>query len=386
MKIFYLSQVNLLHSYSGTIHIKEITGNFVEKGHEVWLFSQAAGDFKQDEERFHPVNVGEFRPSGIFRYLIYQIKLILKAIPAVKRFRPDVFYVRSEGAMFAHIVLKRLFGIPYYLELNSWPFRDIGKVRTVSPGVLKILGILFKTSVKESAGIIAVTGEITRRLREEYGLDGRVHTVANGANTGLFRPSGGSAVRKSLGLSPQDFVIGYVAYFQYYNDVEMVIRAVPVLKERIAGLKVLLTGGWAQEERRERVLDLINRIAPGDVLMTGEVPYEKVPEYIAASDICAAVFNTDVGDGSVMKAYEYLASGKRCIGSDISSLEFIKRKKAGLLVPVSDLNGFCGAVCRLYYDRHNQPVYSDILSRFISENHSWPVVADRIIDIMQTAK
>jgi glycosyltransferase involved in cell wall biosynthesis len=382
VKIFYLSQIDLKRHYSGSVHVNEIVRAFAAAGHSVLVFAQRGDGSEQPQPRVRVSELGTI-VGGSVSYLRYQCRLLLKTLYLGIRQRPDLLYVRSECAMFAHVIASKLLRIPYFLELNSWPFRDLEKVREVSSAMRWFVTRIVGCSIRNAKGVVCVTPEIAARLRKRYRRDHGVIVAENGVNVRLFKPASGEWARKRLGLRDTDFVVGMVAYFQYYNDVEIAIRATEALQARMPNAKLLLVGGWAQEERRGEVDKLISQIEGGMAVLTGEVPYPEVPSYIASFDLALALFNTDVGDGSVMKAHEYLACSKAVIGSDMGSMRFLEQTGTGVIVPIGDLEALVDAVECLAADRQRVEKMGAKGCHYVAENRSWDMVADRILSSIE---
>ncbi len=377
MKIFYFSQVDLNKNYSGAVHVKEVVNAFVGLNNDVWLFAQTA-DLKMEQKgRLQIKDLGKVS-GGTISYFFFQWKLLFSALYLAIRVKPDVFYVRSESAMFAHIIVSKVLGIPYFLELNNWPFRDFENVRAVSPLIRGVITNIIGRSIRGSRGIICVTKTIGHKLREMYKLTEGIFDVENGVNIYQFQSLMAKDTREMLGLNQNNFILGFVAYYQYYNDAELAVRAVAQLKETIPEIKLILVGGWAQKEHRDRIEILISEIARDSVVLTGEVPYYDMPKYISCFDVSLALFNTDVGDGSVMKVYEYLSCSKPVIGSEISSLEFLVKEKLGVTVPIGDADALINQIQSFGI---NKKVLDEMGLRgrqYVINNRSWKIVVEKI--------
>ncbi len=377
MKIFYLSQVDLNKHYSGSVHVKEVVKEIIGLNNEVWLFAQAADPIMEQKGRLQIKALGKVR-GGTKAYFFFQWKLLVSAFFMAIKVRPDFFYVRSESAMFAHIIISKILGVPYFLELNNWPFRDFENVRNVPSLVRKIVTSIIGWSINGSRGIVCVTEKIGHKIREKYKRAEGVFDVENGVNTDLFKPVSAKSTRIKLGLEKTDYVLGFVAYYQYYNDAEIAVRAVSQLKNTIPGIKLVLVGGWAQKEHRDKIEILISEIAQDSVILTGEVSYNDMPEYIACFDVSLALFNTDVGDGSVMKVYEYLSCSKPVIGSEISSLEFLVKEKLGVTVPIGDAEALINQIQSFGIDKMVLDEMGLRGRRYVINNRSWKIVVEKI--------
>lgn len=380
MKCFYLSQVDLTKNYSGAVHVQESVLGMMQNGLSVTLFCQRSALSSTRGPRPHFENVGSMSGS-LFGYLGYQMRLLRRVVALALRERPNFFYVRSEAAMFAHLVASFLSGVPYLLELNSWPYRDYDKVRHVGRLMKIMTRWILSKSIKRSRAVICVTSELACRVRETFHPRGEVVVLENGVNTDLFYPVTNEGPRAHLGLGKNDFVLGYVAYFQYYNDAEIVMHALPALMERIPNLKVVLVGGWAQAAYLGRIEGLLSDKVRSAVQIMGEVPYEQVPMYINAFDLGLATFNSDVGDGSVMKVYEYLACGKPILGSRLGSLAFLEEIGAGKLVGIGSVNEFTRAVLELSLQPSELSRMGSKGLEYVADGHSWTAVNKRLVDV-----
>ena len=88
-------------------------------------------------------------------------------------------------------------------------------------------------------------------------------------------------------------------------------------------------------------------------IFTEAVPYEDVPKYINASDVCIAPFITarymKIGL-SPLKIYEYMACKNPIVPSRISNLGFIKQNNAGILVESENPKKLANAIIKLLKD------------------------------------
>jgi glycosyltransferase involved in cell wall biosynthesis len=112
------------------------------------------------------------------------------------------------------------------------------------------------------------------------------------------------------------------------------------------------------------------------------VPYDRVPVYINASDVCAAPFilarNAKIGL-SPLKLYEYMACGKPVVASDISGVaDALEASKGGLPVPSENPEALAEAISKLL---ENPELRADMGSKglsYVTENYSWYSVAKQV--------
>jgi glycosyltransferase involved in cell wall biosynthesis len=160
----------------------------------------------------------------------------------------------------------------------------------------------------------SVTGT-TAQIKEKYAIpDAKFHLVPNGVDTALFRKIE-STVRRDLGLE-DSFVLGYVGVLREWVDFTSIYQA---LKE-LQNFRLLIVGqeGYFQENK-----NMVQKLGIEDkVIFTGNVPYERVPDYIAAMDVCLIPFkNNEITQNAIpLKLFEYIACEKPVISSDLSGI------------------------------------------------------------------
>jgi glycosyltransferase involved in cell wall biosynthesis len=136
-------------------------------------------------------------------------------------------------------------------------------------------------------------------------------------NTDLFRQVK-SSVRTDLGLD-NFVVLGYVGVLREWVDLKPVYQ---LLRESDI-FRLLVVG---QEGLFFFHMALANEFSVKDkVIFTGNIPYNKVPEYIAAMDFCLIPFkNNDISQNSApLKLFEYMACGKPVISSRLKGVQKI---------------------------------------------------------------
>ena len=171
----------------------------------------------------------------------------------------------------------------------------------------------------------AVVGQLERRLIEAVDLLIVTHPAllearAEGAHRTAVVPNGVDAEYLARAADPdlpvagavaslKHPVIGYLGGINYWIDTPLLAR---IAREH-PDWTVVLVGPAALMADLEPLRGLPN------VVMTGRVPYEDIPRYVKAFDVCV---NPYVLDGvaehcSPLKLYEYIASGKPVVSVDM---------------------------------------------------------------------
>ena len=158
--------------------------------------------------------------------------------------------------------------------------------------------------------IIAETDELKVMLAAERGVTPAcIEVVGLGVDHELFRPLDQASSRNELGIQPGAFVLLYVGGMDTYHDMGPVIDAlarisVPLLELHLVG-DGEFRGKYEARAKHARV----------PIRFHGQVSHEKVPEFIAAADLClapyrVAAFPNEAVSFSTLKIPEYMACGR----------------------------------------------------------------------------
>lgn len=220
------------------------------------------------------------------------------ALARARAFRPDVIYERGSsygtGAM-----LSAALGIPMITMVLD---------EHVS-----------RLSLRRAARVIATdVGVVPPRHRA------KAVRVSWGANVERFHPEiDGAGVRARYGLEDQ-CVVGYAGTFRAWHGLPSLIDAAARLRGR--DLRFLLVGDGPERPAIERKIadaGLAERF-----VLTGQIPYEAMPEHLAAMDVVAAPFDPDGHDLSrtrgftldPLKVFESVAMARPTITVDAANI------------------------------------------------------------------
>jgi glycosyltransferase involved in cell wall biosynthesis len=175
--------------------------------------------------------------------------------------------------------------------------------------------ILEKQTIRNSIKVIA----INKKLRE-YAINLGANpesTIVIGAGIDLdtFNPTiDGSAIRSAYAIRQDDIVLFFMGWLYHFSGLKEVSLELARSRDRYRNLKIIIVGDGdaladLQQIREENHLE-------SNLILTGKQPYEKIPEYIAASDICILPADPKekiMQDIVPIKMYEYMAIGKPII-------------------------------------------------------------------------
>lgn len=123
----------------------------------------------------------------------------------------------------------------------------------------------------------------------------------------------GDLIRNQYNIKKDDYLLFFMGWLYKFSGLKEVCLEVHKLNN--PNIKLMIVGeGEAYEElkRFQNKYHLEN-----EIILTGQQPFENIPEFLAASDICLlpSYYNETMRDIIPGKVYEYMAAGKPVIST-----------------------------------------------------------------------
>jgi glycosyltransferase involved in cell wall biosynthesis len=365
------------------VHILELLGN-LKKYSDVVLFApgQKSVNRALSGVKYVPVIDNKYlvQPSYEFMLSFYLLYSCIKN-------RPDVLYLRQNSFPFFPIILCKVLKIPSVVEVNGLVLDEL-KVNNSKSFAYRIFSYLAlrseKLNYRYCNRIVSVTDKLRDELVSLYAVsEDKIFVINNGANTDLFKPLDREQVKAELGLERSKTYVCFVGHLAAWQGVEFLIHASPLILDKCPDVRFLVVGDGAMKNKLLKItseLGLLDKF-----IFTGRVPYESVPLYINAADICVAPFikgrNSKIGL-SALKTYEYLACGKPIVASSIPGVkDLIELSGGGISVSPEDPEELAVAVIKLILNENARALMGEKGRKYVVENHSWNGVARKILDM-----
>ncbi len=383
-KIFLVYYSSFTTKSGSNIHILELLRN-LKKYTDVVLFApgQKGVDHSFSGIKYVPVIDNKYlvQPSYEFMLSFY---LLYSCITN----RPEILYLRQNSFPFFPIALCKILKIPSIVEVNGLVMDEL-KVNPDSKSfAYRVFSYLALRSERFNYRycdrIVSVTDKLRDELVRLYSVPAeKVLVINNGANTDLFKPMDQKQARSKLGLNDSKKYVCFVGHLAAWQGVEFLIYSAPFILEKFPDVRFLVVGDGVM---RDKLLKIASEMGLSDKFtFTGRVPYENVPVYINAADVCVAPFilarNSKIGL-SALKTYEYLACGKPIVASSIPGVkDLIDLSGGGISVPPENPGELANAVVKLISDQKTCNAMGEQGRKYVVENHSWDGVARKILDI-----
>lgn len=296
---------------AGSIHMQRWAAFFADRGHEVHIVTDTEG--RAEGCRVH--RVGDFLPSVSVRLLsaMYQIRAKAQAMQRiVRRIRPDLLhghYATNYGFLAALTRHRPLIQTVHGSDILVDPDRSSEER-------------FFVTYALRRADLItAPAHHMVVRLRE-LGVVRRTVMLQYGVDTDAFCPPADESLR-----SP--FRVVSTRHLDWKYNVELLIRAVPLVRSEIPRARFVLVGDGPDREPLRRLAD---ELSVGDALCwAGKVSYDRMPEVLRSSTVYVS---TSLTDGSSLSVLEAMGCGVFPVVTDIpANREWIADGENGFLVP-----------------------------------------------------
>ena len=383
MKIFYFvywHDKRFKEKVGGPVKVFELCDNLKKLGHDVFLFIPDIGfPEKQTKARVFAVPLLDL---PVIRFLSFQILSQFKALTIIASTgKPAFFLVRIMWSFAPHLLAK-LLQIPIFLEINDSPFRAYAM--TASPLKRNLIHCIDRITYRLSDHLFPVTQKIANDLHQQEGVPvGNITVLPSGTNTDLFRPLDRKACCKELGLPEGFLYIGFVGTFFRYQGIDALIACAPDLIAKNQKVRFLMVGDGPMRSEWET---LIHTAQLDDYfILTGFLPYNRVPVYCGVMDICVAPLRTEAGESSAVKIFDYLACGKPVVMSDIGgSADPFLKSGAALAFPAENSEALADALASLIENEGLRVAMGDKGREFILSGFSRTKIALKVEEIALT--
>ena len=265
--------------------------------------------------------------NQINEYFGEEIKNLLEMNPA------DIVHIHDFQLLFAYRYVPR--GTPLILTWHIPFIKNMAK--PIKEFLVKHLNeydkIIFSSQEYIDAAIKAGVHEEKIEL---------IHPIAN---TNLFRvlDINKEQVRKKFKLPEKAKIILSVQRVDPKSGHEQLIRALPLVKKKIPNVKLVFVGGQSlsnklskdRAELQEQITALIKDLKlEKDVIFTGTIDYNKLPEVYNACDVNALCSKNE---GFGLAVTEGMACGLPVIGTNVGGIPLqVKNGKNGFLAMPGD--------------------------------------------------
>jgi glycosyltransferase involved in cell wall biosynthesis len=311
---------------------------------------------------------------------------------AMGRVRQDIIFTRDLGLAAILVRLPRLVRGPVVYEAHTIAADEaaarhemLSGASEASPSKLRRLAARDAAVWRLADGYVTITNGLETELERRFGPREKVAVVPDGVRlqppASSFQPPASSFQPPASSLRPgsgSGFTIGYAGHLYPWKGVDLIIEAVTALEDT----RALIIGGHEQEPDLQRVKDFAAQLdCASRVTFTGLVPPPQVAGRLRETDVlvlpnpASAVSHAFT---SPLKLFEYMASGRPIVASDLPSIrEVLVHERNALLVPPGNPQALTAAIRRLKDDRDLGAALAARARDDVSE-YTWEKRAERL--------
>jgi len=366
-------------------HIRGVVGGFESRGCAVELLTPAPiAGFKDDRLHLIPAPEAD-RLSVELPHLAYNDTLLSRAVELLPERGVDLVYQRHALGCHAGASAAEALALPLVLEFNGsevWIARHWGAARRQ----LELFEEIERRTLQAADLIVAVSAALKDPLLALGVPEQRILINPNGVDTDRFDPDRlqqeRGRIRRRLGVGADQLLAGFVGTFGPWHGAEVLAEAIGNV-EASSPTRFLFIGDGPRRRQAEAILDRNGRA--DRVTFTGMVGFDETPGLLAACDLCLSphVPNPDGSPffGSPTKLFEYMASGRPVIASELGQIgEVLRHDRTAWLVPPGDPGSLAQAIVEL----ERRPELRERLGREARRDaeraHSWAAHVDRILE------
>ncbi|MBP2702464.1 glycosyltransferase family 4 protein [Microbispora sp. RL4-1S] len=252
------------------------------------------------------------------------------------------------------------------------------------PGARRLL-----RRIGEGADVVTYLGDYTYRSLAPLIPPGKLVRLAPGVDTAAFRRgAGGDAVRASLGLGTRPVAV-CVSRLVPRKGQDALLRAWPLVLRRVPDAVLLLVGGGPERRALERTAAA--RRLRDSVVITGSVPWARLPAYYDAGDVFAMPCRSRLGgldaEGLGIVYLEASATGLPVVaGASGGAGDAVREGETGLVVDGTSTAAVADAVAGLLSDPGRARAMGERGRAWIEEEWRWELVSDRFGELLTGAE
>ncbi|MCG8607640.1 glycosyltransferase family 4 protein [bacterium] len=390
MKIVYLNYLydSQQDSVGASVHVREFVNAVRAYGHEIKSYNLNPAYASPNGELRAQSRLRQLLKKKFRRYVAQVIQLFRNIPLFAREWRllaaeePDVLLIRYNTLNFSAILAAKIKRIPVVLEVNS-PHAFERKRLVNDIWHIPCVPFLVELMVMKLADRIITVSDILKSYYLERNIAAdKISVAANGVDIERFSPQ---VLPKPIFEKYQladKVVLGFIGSFHYWHGLENLRRLIELTTSKFENVVYLLVGdGPLKNQLTEFVKE---SGLSEEVILTGYVPHEEVPNYLAAMNVVLAPYPaSDFFYFSPLKIFEYMSAGKPVLASRLGQIaEMIEHGENGLLYEPDNLTDFFESAAALIGDESLRARLGKNARATILQGYTWEANAKRIVGVM----
>ncbi len=367
LKLLYIANALFPQNVANRIQIMNMCEAFSKNNINLTLLAFESKEFKSKKHLFKYYNIKKefdlilLKPFR--RYILRDLKLFFNFLKLQKKF--NFIFTR---ALVPALSIKTFFK-------NKFVVYELHEIRKS-----KIWKSLFKLMFKKIDKLIVISNGLRKELIEKNFDVNKIIVLPDGVSLEKFKLKiTKKEARKKLKLPLNKKIVMYVGGLQKWKGIDTLIEAFNKLKNKEVVL--FIVGGTKKE------IEKYKRKAKENIYFIEFQKQEKVPFYLKAADILilpnSAIEEISKSYTSPLKLFEYMASKRPIIGSDLPSIREIVSEKDILFFKPDNSEDLALKIKKL---ASNKKLQTKLIKNAYEKvkKYSWEKRAKKIVSIFKS--
>jgi glycosyltransferase involved in cell wall biosynthesis len=337
-KITYISNSTIPSLDANSIQVLKMCQAFIHEGFNVTLLaprrividSLKNVDLLEHYGINYPINIDWLPVTPLLNEYDYSVK----SLRYILKSECDLVYTRSLGGA----LLTGLFGLPVIYEAHDFP---------IKPAKLRVLKYLFST--KGFIGIVAISNSLKLKFVESFEInENKILVEPDCVDLERFdNLLNLEESKKLLKINPHTITVGYAGHLYKGRGVDIIYS----LAKEFRNLTFLIIGGkselvnqWKKIAEEENVTNII---------FFGFIQNAFLPTYLSACDVLLMPYQRKVESAkggntvnwmSPMKMFEYMATKRLIVASDLPAIREVLNEQNSILCDPDNFHCWVNAI------------------------------------------
>jgi glycosyltransferase involved in cell wall biosynthesis len=320
MKICYIAE-------AASIHTQRWVKYFSDKGYEVNVISfSPVGDGDIGNAKLYVLKSFPFQ-IWVISFTINLLLHIIQIKQLVKKIKPDVVdghFITNNGFLAACTGF-------HPLIITAW-----GSDVLIYPKHSFLSRIRAWYAIKK-AEIVICDSDIVKEGLIKLGTNpGKIRRILNGVDTQLFNPQQRTEKLRDIFGASQGSVVICIRNLKPIYNIEMLLRAIPIILEQVPGTRFVIGGDG---EQRNYLKDLASKLGIlRNVMFIGFIQHNQLSSYLASSEIYVS---TSLSDSTSLSLQEAMSCELAPVLTNLpANREWVTDGKNGFIVPINNIHMF----------------------------------------------
>jgi len=368
MKITYIANASIPSTSANSVHIMKICEAFKELEVDIELIVPNIGskellnnkksvfDFYGIKNKFiiKYEQLISRTPVGIYNYLFALISVV-KSL-----FKNNIIYTRNPIVSFFCIIFRK----KHFIELH-------GELKFISFKLFKLFKLFNSKSI---LNVVVISNALKEHYVNTYNIEyNKIMTLHDGVTISNF-----DTIRRNI-FSNSSFNIVYVGSLNQGKGIETILEIA-----KYSNYTFHIYGGEEQQIKELQKNNLSN------IIFYGHIDNSLVPSVLEEADIVLMPYSKKVfGRGSddiskwmsPLKMFEYMASGRAIISSDLPVIREVLNEDNAYLVPPDDIDKWIKTIQHIQLNKEEALKKTNIAKKDVIK-YSWNSRVKSIMEIV----